>query len=199
MVSFYSLINIFSKIIMGFLFDRFGLKSGVLFGAIGTVGCYAFMIVASFSPSLAMLFVFSFLFGIGLATQSMFMPSLIGGIYGKQQYSIIYGKFQSSLFSQARSATLLFHWCLTLPEAIRCLDDLRCYFHSLRSVFIGCLQEIHINPWTENRFHKVSRAVLSRLSLSGGQDAQIHSAPVSAGSEMRSLALFRGNIPNPPT
>ena len=102
MVSFYSLINIFSKIIMGFLFDRFGLKSGVLFGAIGTVGCYAFMIVASFSPSLAMLFVFSFLFGIGLATQSMFMPSLIGGIYGKQQYSIIYGKI--SVFTLLASA-----------------------------------------------------------------------------------------------
>lgn len=92
MVSFYSFINIFAKVIMGILFDRSGMKSGVLFGAFGTVGCYVFMIVAAIAPSGAMLLLFSLLFGIGLATQSMFAPSLVGGIYGEKQYSIIYGR-----------------------------------------------------------------------------------------------------------
>lgn len=92
MVSFYSFINIFAKITMGVLFDRFGMKSGVLFGVFGTFGCYLFMLAAAAAPSGALLVIFSFLFGIGLATQSMFVPSLIGGIYGEKQYSIIYGR-----------------------------------------------------------------------------------------------------------
>lgn len=92
MVSFYSFINIFAKVTMGILFDRFGMKSGVLFGVFGTVGCYIFMIAAAIAPSGIMLLAFSFLFGIGLATQSMFVPSLVGGIYGERQYSIIYGR-----------------------------------------------------------------------------------------------------------
>lgn len=92
MVSFYSFINIFAKLTMGVLFDRFGMKSGILFGVLGTALCYFFMIAASFVPSGAMLMIFCFSFGIGLATQSMFAPSLIGGIYGEKQYSIIYGR-----------------------------------------------------------------------------------------------------------
>ena len=92
MVSFYSFINIFAKITMGVLFDRFGMKSGVLFGVFGTFGCYLFMLAAAAAPSGTLLVIFSFLFGIGLATQSMFVPSLIGGIYGEKQYSIIYGR-----------------------------------------------------------------------------------------------------------
>lgn len=92
MVSFYSFINIFAKITMGVLFDRFGMKSGVFFGAFGTVGCYLFMIFAAIAPGGVLLLLFSFLFGIGLATQSMFVPSLVGGLYGEKQYSIIYGR-----------------------------------------------------------------------------------------------------------
>lgn len=92
LVSFYSFVNIFAKLIMGALFDKLGLKAGVLFGSLGTLGCYLFMIGAALAPGGVMLVLFCFLFGIGLATQSMFVPSLVGGLYGEEQYSIIYGR-----------------------------------------------------------------------------------------------------------
>ncbi len=102
MVSFYSLINVFGKIIMGILFDRFGLRAGTFLGIIGTVGCYVFMIVAALMPGGIWLAIFSFMFGIGLATQSMFAPSLIGGIYEQKQYSVVYGRI--SVFTLLASA-----------------------------------------------------------------------------------------------
>ena len=102
MVSFYSFINIFSKVGMGMLFDKLGLKAGVLLGVFGTLGCYVFMFIASGIPSVPMIAVFSFLFGIGLATQSIFMPSLVSGVYGQEKYSTIYGRI--SVFTLMASA-----------------------------------------------------------------------------------------------
>ncbi len=101
MVSFYSFINIFSKIGMGVSFDRLGLRAGVLMGVLGTLGCYIFMLAASVVPATPLILLFSFMFGIGLATQSMFVPSLISGIYGSERYSIIYGRI--SVFTMLAS------------------------------------------------------------------------------------------------
>ena len=102
MVSFYSFINIFAKLGMGMFFDKLGLKAGVLLGVFGTLGCYIVMFIASGVPSVAVIGVFSFLFGIGLATQSIFMPSLISGVYGAERYSTIYGRI--SVFTLLASA-----------------------------------------------------------------------------------------------
>lgn len=132
MVSFYSFVNIFSKVIMGVLFDRFGLRSGVIMGVAGTFGCYVFMLVAAVTPNAVLLVVFSFLFGIGLATQSMFAPSLIGGIYGEAQYSIIYGRISvftlmaSGISNPAISAvydvthSYMFAWVICIVISVLC-------------------------------------------------------------------------------
>ena len=108
MVSFYSFINIFSKVGMGMLVDKHGLKAGGLGGVVGTLGCYVFMFIASGIPSVPMIAVFSFLFGIGLATQSIFMPSLVSGVYGQEKYSTIYGRISVfTLMASARSNPII--------------------------------------------------------------------------------------------
>ncbi len=90
--SMYSLINIFAKLAMGVLFDKFGMKAGTCFGMLGNIFCFVFMLLAFRMPVMPMVFIFASAFGIGLTCQSIPAPSLTSGIFGTKHYSIIYGE-----------------------------------------------------------------------------------------------------------
>lgn len=91
-ISIYNFVCIFSKMIMGRLFDRRGLKAGILFGALGIIGSYFLMAVSVFWSSTAFLILIACFYGIGNTCQSITAPSLVSGIFGVKNYSEIYSK-----------------------------------------------------------------------------------------------------------
>lgn len=91
-ISLYNFVCIFSKMIMGRLFDRKGMKAGILFGALGIIGSYFLMTISIFKSSTALLILIALFYGIGNTCQSITAPSLVSGIFGVKNYSEIYSK-----------------------------------------------------------------------------------------------------------
>lgn len=94
-ISLYNFVCIFSKMIMGKLFDRKGMRAGVLFGALGTVGSFLLMTVSVFKSSPALLIVIALFYGIGNTCQSITAPSLVSGVFGVRNYSEIYSQLST--------------------------------------------------------------------------------------------------------
>jgi len=90
-VSIYSAFNIVAKMLMGVVFDRFGTKAGVLFGMGGSLGCYCMMLLAYRSPRPAYLVMAALFYGVSLACQTLFAPTLTNKLFGSQRYEILYG------------------------------------------------------------------------------------------------------------
>ena len=78
--------------IMGRLFDRKGLKAGILFGALGICGSYFLMALSVFWSSAWFLVVIALFYGIGNTCQSITAPSLVSGVFGVRNYSEVYAK-----------------------------------------------------------------------------------------------------------
>ncbi len=91
-ISLYNFACIFSKMIMGRLFDRRGLRAGILFGALGIAGSYFLMAISIFKSSAPFLIVIALFYGIGNTCQSITAPSLVSGVFGVKNYSEIYAK-----------------------------------------------------------------------------------------------------------
>lgn len=91
-ISLYNFVCIFSKMIMGRLFDKKGLKAGIWFGALGIIGSYFLMTISIFKSSTALLILIALFYGIGNTCQSITAPSLVSGIFGVKNYSEIYSK-----------------------------------------------------------------------------------------------------------
>lgn len=81
--------------IMGRLFDRKGLKGGVIFGAIGIIGSYLLMTISVLHSSVPMLLLIAFFYGIGNTCQSITAPSMVSGVFGVKNYSEIYAKLST--------------------------------------------------------------------------------------------------------
>ena len=94
-ISLYNFVCIFSKMIMGRLFDRKGLKGGVIFGAIGIIGSYLLMTISVLHSSVPMLLLIAFFYGIGNTCQSITAPSMVSGVFGVKNYSEIYAKLST--------------------------------------------------------------------------------------------------------
>ena len=80
---------------MGRLFDRKGLKAGILFGALGICGSYFLMALSVFWSSAWFLVVIALFYGIGNTCQSITAPSLVSGVFGVRNYSEVYAKIST--------------------------------------------------------------------------------------------------------
>ena len=86
-VSIYSLIAIFGKLLMGAVFDRFGVKAGILLGTVCMGLCYVFLLIAKTFPMFIVVAVF---YGLGSAHGTIFPPTLTSKLYGSKYYSEIF-------------------------------------------------------------------------------------------------------------
>lgn len=87
-VSIYSFIAIFGKLLMGSVFDKHGVKAGMLLGTVGMALCFVFLLVAK---SFGMLLVVALCYGIGSAHATIFPPTLTSKLYGTKYYGETFG------------------------------------------------------------------------------------------------------------
>lgn len=99
-ISLYSFVAIFGKLILGWVFDRFGSKAGILFGC----GTFFLFLVCFFfvQGSQFMLYLSAVFYGFGTCAVTVTTPIMITSIFGAKNYSEIYG-FVSS-FTMTASA-----------------------------------------------------------------------------------------------
>lgn len=87
-VSIYSFIAIFGKLIMGDVFDRFGVKAGILLGTVSMGLCFVFLLL---SKTFGMLLVVALFYGLGSAHGTIFPPTLTSRLFGTKYYGEIFG------------------------------------------------------------------------------------------------------------
>ena len=87
-VSIYSFVAIFGKLLMGAVFDKFGVKAGILLGTVCMGLCYVFLLIAH---SFALLIVVAVFYGLGSAHGTIFPPTLTSKLYGSKHYSEVFG------------------------------------------------------------------------------------------------------------
>lgn len=87
-VSIYSLIAIFGKLLMGAVFDKFGVKPGILLGTISMALCFVFLLLAKSFPMLLPVALF---YGIGSSHGTIFPPTLTSRLFGTKYYGETFG------------------------------------------------------------------------------------------------------------
>lgn len=88
-ISLYSTVAIAGKIVLGYIFDRFGPKGGILFGC----GLF-FLFLLSFlmvQGSPLMLYAAAVLYGFGTCTATIAVPFMTTSVFGAKHYSELYG------------------------------------------------------------------------------------------------------------
>ena len=94
-ISIYNFVCIFSKMIMGKLFDKKGMKAGIWFGALGIIGSYFLMTISMWKSSTVLLLIIAVFYGIGNTCQSITLSSMVSGIFGVKNYGSIYSKIST--------------------------------------------------------------------------------------------------------
>jgi len=87
-VSIYSFIAIFGKLLMGAVFDKWGVKAGILLGTVSMALCFVFLLIAD---SFAMLLAVALFYGVGSAHATIFPPTLTSRIFGTKYYGETFG------------------------------------------------------------------------------------------------------------
>lgn len=87
-VSIYSAIAIFGKLIMGAVFDKFGVKAGILLGTVSMGLTFVFLLVAK---SFALLLPVALFYGLGSAHGTIFPPTLTSRLFGTKYYGETFG------------------------------------------------------------------------------------------------------------
>lgn len=87
-VSIYLFIAIPGKMILGYIFDKFGVKAGILFGNIAFFGT---MVALLFVSSLPMVYVMAVLFGFGTCIATVDASVIASKLFGTKYYGEIYG------------------------------------------------------------------------------------------------------------
>jgi MFS family permease len=87
-ISLYSIVGIFGKIILGWINDKFGIDKSILFGGI-TFALSFFMMLFASNRIIAYLMAISF--GLGNAMGSVMPPLLTSAIFGPKRYGEVYG------------------------------------------------------------------------------------------------------------
>ncbi|MCP1102959.1 OFA family oxalate/formate antiporter-like MFS transporter [Aequitasia blattaphilus] len=87
-ISLYSLIGIFGKIILGWINDRFGVIASSVFGCVTFALAFVLMLMGS---NASVLYIMAFSFGLGNAIGTVSPPLIVGSIYGKEKYGEAYG------------------------------------------------------------------------------------------------------------
>jgi MFS transporter, OFA family, oxalate/formate antiporter len=92
-ISLYSLVGIFGKLILGWVNDKFGIVKGILFGCI-TFGLAFFMML--FGSNVVIVYLMAISFGLGNAMGAVMPPLITSEIYGPQKYGEVYGYISSA-------------------------------------------------------------------------------------------------------
>ena len=87
-ISMYSMIGIFGKLVLGWLNDRFG---GVVSNAFGCITFALSFIFILFGRNISMLYIMAFLFGLGDAIGTVTPPLITSAIFGAEKYGEAYG------------------------------------------------------------------------------------------------------------
>ena len=86
--SLYLFVAIPGKLILGHIFDRYGVKAGVLFG---NTMFFLSVIALIFIKREPVLYLMAFLFGFGTCIGTVSIPVITSGIFGTKHYAEIYG------------------------------------------------------------------------------------------------------------
>ena len=87
-ISMYSLIGIFGKIVLGWLNDRFGIIASTAFGCITFAVSFIFMLLGE---NVTMLYIMAILFGLGDAIGTVTPPLITSAVFGTKNYGQAYG------------------------------------------------------------------------------------------------------------
>lgn len=87
-ISMYSMIGIFGKIVLGWLNDRFGIVASTAFGCITFAISFIFMLMGS---NVTMLYLMAVLFGLGDAIGTVTPPLITSAVFGTKKYGQAYG------------------------------------------------------------------------------------------------------------
>lgn len=95
-ITMYSLISIFGKLILGWINDRFGLIVSSIYGC--TFFAISFLCILFAENNAVLLYVMGITFGLGNAIGTVTPPLIVSDIFGKEKYAKAYGLANS--FSQ---------------------------------------------------------------------------------------------------
>lgn len=87
-ISMYSMIGIFGKLVLGWLNDRFGVVVSTAFGCITFALSFIFIL---FGQNISMLYIMAFLLGLGDAIGTVTPPLITSAIFGAEKYGEAYG------------------------------------------------------------------------------------------------------------
>lgn len=87
-ISMYSLIGIFGKLLLGWVNDRFGIVVSTTLGCIAFGLSFIFMLLGS---HVTMLYVMAICFGFGNAIGTVTPPLIVSSVYGSEKYGEAYG------------------------------------------------------------------------------------------------------------
>lgn len=87
-VSIYSLVAIFGKLLMGAVFDKFGVKAGILLGTVSMGLTFVFLLIAK---SFSVLLIVALFYGLGSAHGTIFPPTLTSRLFGTKYYGETFG------------------------------------------------------------------------------------------------------------
>ncbi len=93
-ISFYSLIGIFGKLLLGWINDRYGLMASTFFGCLCFALIFVFMLMGQ---NITMLYVMAILFGLGMGIGTVTPPLVVAKIYGTKKYGEAYGIANSAV------------------------------------------------------------------------------------------------------
>lgn len=93
-VSMYSLIGMFGKILIGWINDKFGLTPAILFG--GTSFTMAFVSMM-FAENITFVYSMALFLGLGMAIGNVLPPLITSSIVGQEKYGELYGYVNSTL------------------------------------------------------------------------------------------------------
>lgn len=91
-ISLYSLVGIFGKLILGWIDDRFGTVKSTIFGC-GFM-TLAFILLLN-GHQLVMIYLMAFCFGLGTPIGTVSPPLITARIYGRKHYAEVYGIISS--------------------------------------------------------------------------------------------------------
>ena len=87
-VSIFSLVAIFGKLLMGVVFDKWGVKAGILMGTVCMGLCFVFLLIAK---NFAMLLPVAIFYGLGSSHATIFPPTLTSRLFGTKYYGETFG------------------------------------------------------------------------------------------------------------
>lgn len=92
-ISLYSIIGIFSKLLLGWINDRWGVRASSIFGCVTFGLAFVFML---FGSNLVMVYVMGISFGLGIGIGSVSPPLITSSVFGTEKYGEAYGFMNSA-------------------------------------------------------------------------------------------------------